>query len=1263
MRIQKLVSSAIVIGALMGSTALVGNAMAQKGTSMTPSTAWAINAVNNGAGSYCALARQFNQNTVLTVARNQSAETSFALDFQTPIFVNGATSTVVLDPGAGQQRAFKVRPVSDTAFVIKLGQDARFFDAVSRTGMLRVEIGSRSYYFNVADIDAGQSRLDACLVNMLMPAAGDEIDAVMPMPSVQAGLTQADIERAVADASHAHRQEINALRNKINALRQENQNLAQQTQAPAGAPVADDAITAKLEQQVKNLEEQNASLQQRLVEAAKPDVDVVRPVRDVDLDVLARLREENAKLKADLNAIKPDNATEIAALEAEVKSLLQQNEDLRKAAEVKTQDQVQVESLRTQITSLEQQNRDLNTQILQERAKVSEEYAQRVEALEIANAALSEKAGQGREDNQSAALLAKNVEHIASLEEQIDTLKAENAAKDKELVVVGQSMAELQSLQEANNRLKQELEAQQAQGAMTKDLLARITELENSNEALIAQAEAAKSMQNNAGVDLAVLEKENADLKARIEAQGSDDAEKAQQLAALEKANADLQAQVNAKGAEGSETAQALSALEQANAQNAQEVAALETENAALKAQISEQAAAQSREIASLNDQLAALKTEKNALSAQIADAGSVEGDLTKLQSDNQRLQNELADANAELKNLQDVQQELANLKSMTEQDSNAAQASLVALREEHDALKVAHDDLVKQRDELKKTLRDVVTLAEAYKETNTEQQARIEVLENDANALAETLKEKDDQIKVALQQSKDIAAEKDKEISEAKAEAVAAAKEMEAEQAKAAMQARQREAEEQSFEIAQADPDAPEAEPVVLDKNATFKEVMKAVPEVAQPAPKKVEKTVERKVEEPAPVKVANKVSAPAPARKPMVAASKEEVEVTDALVVAEDMPENQTPVRQYIAQQKAASQKVEESAQNVALAEEQLQDESNPAQKDALGYTLEEIEQEIAATAPDDSERLQQLEREYASLEALKAQEEARARNEGLIEDSKQAMASVEDAAQEYSAEAMNVMADMNEAQKHEYKAKLAAEALQTRKIEPQPVAVAAEDVAATDVEPEVVHFDEVIEKEPLDEVQLSAAADPFEGMDVQDLDEEASAVEGNSEVSGADAAPAMAAQAPAAASSIERIITSASVTSADKIKQVDKGERVAYQWNGGSVYGSAEQMPLSSPAQFDDLVKDYLQRTQSRCPGEFAVVPDSTSGGDNSRADSYEVACVSDAVSSGASLLFFNQGGTFTVVAHEAPAEELGTAMNYRNQVMRVVKGNAG
>jgi hypothetical protein len=116
----------------------------------------------------------------------------------------------------------------------------------------------------------------------------------------------------------------------------------------------------------------------------------------------------------------------------------------------------------------------------------------------------------------------------------------------------------------------------------------------------------------------------------------------------------------------------------------------------------------------------------------------------------------------------------------------------------------------------------------------------------------------------------------------------------------------------------------------------------------------------------------------------------------------------------------------------------------------------------------------------------------------------------------------------------------------------------------------------------------------------------------------------------------------------------------QRVAYQWvTPARVFGSAEQQPLASSAQFDSFVEEYIARTESRCPGDFAVSLDRTSGEGASRADSYEVACVGANVSSSASLLFFAKGDTFTAVAYEAPTNKLMEAMESRNQIMQMVQ----
>ena len=142
----------------------IPQAQAQKGIALQPATQWAVNKVETaGGGGYCAVAQRFRPSTILTFARNNADEASFALDFQSAKFRQAEAMEVILDPGAGQQRGFEVYPVSNQAFVIRLGQDGAFFNALDKTGYLRVEFGGNSYNFDLSDVGVGQAKLASCL--------------------------------------------------------------------------------------------------------------------------------------------------------------------------------------------------------------------------------------------------------------------------------------------------------------------------------------------------------------------------------------------------------------------------------------------------------------------------------------------------------------------------------------------------------------------------------------------------------------------------------------------------------------------------------------------------------------------------------------------------------------------------------------------------------------------------------------------------------------------------------------------------------------------------------------------------------------------------------------------------------------------------------------------------------------------------------------------------------------------------------------------
>ncbi|MEM7651404.1 MAG: hypothetical protein AAF204_04905, partial [Pseudomonadota bacterium] len=419
MRIRYFVSSAAIIGTLLASSALVGDAMAQKGTMMSPSTAWAVNKVSNQAGPYCTMARQFNKNTVLTLAQNENSETSIAFDFQRPAFQAGGNMNVVLDPGAGQQRVYQTRLVSNKAFVVRLGRDDSFFKALERTGSLRVEVNEQSFHFNVSDIDKGQFKLDACVANMIMPAAGDE------------GPLTPDVASAPEiDPGQAFRGEINKLRAQISQLRDENDSLKVQMKTRTDSASETSGSVAQLAGQIRDLEDQNARLKNQLQLSNASD----SPANDTDV---AALREENLRLKAELQTAKPQEEV-LVGLETEIQALKSQNERLQTAlnerpaetAPESSVDEAQLAALRDQVASLKAKNTELSAQISEAGDGVRDEYEQEIAALAEENAALKANMNKKGVD---AELLEQLRQQIAQAENENRLLQETAAQAQKNL--------------------------------------------------------------------------------------------------------------------------------------------------------------------------------------------------------------------------------------------------------------------------------------------------------------------------------------------------------------------------------------------------------------------------------------------------------------------------------------------------------------------------------------------------------------------------------------------------------------------------------------------------------------------------------------------------------------------------------------------------------------------------------------------------------------------------------------------------------------
>lgn len=210
---QKL-SKALCIAAAAFLACGSGAAYAQKGSMFTSQGGWVtkdLASSKKGALPYCVAAKKFSKNTILTVAENKSGEISFAFDFGSGYFDPSVTAHVLLDPGAGQQRAFKVKPRSSKAIVVKLGQDGAFFDALQRTGLLRMEIQDQSLNFNLSDIDVGREKLSECLDGVIV------VSAPKAVPPGTQGLSSINVEdgKLYEDMQSAYEHKIKMLEAKL----------------------------------------------------------------------------------------------------------------------------------------------------------------------------------------------------------------------------------------------------------------------------------------------------------------------------------------------------------------------------------------------------------------------------------------------------------------------------------------------------------------------------------------------------------------------------------------------------------------------------------------------------------------------------------------------------------------------------------------------------------------------------------------------------------------------------------------------------------------------------------------------------------------------------------------------------------------------------------------------------------------------------------------------------------------------------------------
>lgn len=297
MRIRSMLLSTVLCGgvlALFVSPAGSANAMPM----VNPQGTWAVTKVDakkTGATPYCALSRRFGNGSILTFARNAYDETSLAVDFPPNSFKAGQDYTVMLDPGSGETRSYKARPVSERGMVIRMGRDEKFYDALERAEKLSINVDDQGFAFSMMDIKAGTQDLAACLGTAVEPAAGGDA----PAPAIAASANMNNEVQAVKEENMRLRAAL------------ERERKAYEDKMQSGS---DTSATAELTEKLQILQKENAALKSQVVGAGKLPPGTVVPAPALaaatpscapakqDDEAVNLLRAENSKLKSELDA-------------------------------------------------------------------------------------------------------------------------------------------------------------------------------------------------------------------------------------------------------------------------------------------------------------------------------------------------------------------------------------------------------------------------------------------------------------------------------------------------------------------------------------------------------------------------------------------------------------------------------------------------------------------------------------------------------------------------------------------------------------------------------------------------------------------------------------------------------------------------------------------------------------------------------------------------------------------------------------------------
>lgn len=610
MRIRHLLLSSVVFG---GIAVMSASSFAQTAPAVVykPQGEWAVTRVaakGPGKDPYCTMARRFGDNTILTFARNGKDETSLAMDFQPNTLAKGQSYYVTLSAGADEKRAFDVTPVSDKAMVIRLGQDAKFHDALNRAGSLNVDVAGLQFKFELPDMEKGHQDLGGCVTSIVEPAAGElatqqaasaSVPAVTPEAIINAPAKAASVGNPAPTLSEAEslREENLRLKNALERERREYEDRFMKESAGSSQ-------VSEVMEKLKLLEKENSDLKYQLADArsmqpkSKAEAPAVVAAPAVCAPTvsgekapavqaeLSLLREENTRLKADLAAQKT------AMVELEMKAS-QAAEAAQGDSKKWATDTATISRLQSRVDELSAQNTKLQSDLTAAQASVS------------ASAAASVK-----DDGSITLSQLRSVEaQLRSVENERDTLRLQidkmgEGGEDKLLKLSGSDW----NLEQATRRYNEAEREIRRLGTQLEQARTKCTAEKKEIEYMLFDPEIATKEQIS---KLMTLEQELTTAKAELARKDTDAGGKLdeyqQKIASLE---GELQAAK--QGTVDAETLKAQITQAQADKkQLEQRVAQLEQGSVGGSASVNENLA--------LKDRIAILEGEKSALEQKLA--------------------------------------------------------------------------------------------------------------------------------------------------------------------------------------------------------------------------------------------------------------------------------------------------------------------------------------------------------------------------------------------------------------------------------------------------------------------------------------------------------------------------------------------------------------------------------------------------------------------------------------------------------------------